>query len=60
MHFAVLFYLFLVGNLFSQLELVDGYKILAVYSFPGKLFENQHVYILIPMLCILDKASPIL
>ncbi|XP_037716694.1 UDP-glycosyltransferase UGT5 [Drosophila subpulchrella] len=42
MQLAVLFYLFLAGNLYSQLEPVEGYKILAVYSFPGKSHFMMH------------------
>ncbi|XP_017015599.3 UDP-glycosyltransferase UGT5-like [Drosophila takahashii] len=42
MHFVTIFYLCLAGNLYTQLELAEGYKILAVYAYPGKSHFMMH------------------
>ncbi|XP_017015767.2 UDP-glycosyltransferase UGT5-like [Drosophila takahashii] len=42
MQFVILIYLFLAGNFYSQLELAEGSKILAVYAFPGKSHYMMH------------------
>ncbi|XP_017073251.2 LOW QUALITY PROTEIN: UDP-glycosyltransferase UGT5 [Drosophila eugracilis] len=42
MKFALLFHLLLAGYLYSQPELAEGSKILAVYAFPGKSHFMMH------------------
>ncbi|XP_032306981.1 UDP-glycosyltransferase UGT4-like [Drosophila ananassae] len=42
MHFILLAYLLLAGNLFYPIRSVDGAKILAAYSFPGKSHYMMH------------------
>ncbi|KMY95480.1 UDP-glycosyltransferase UGT5 [Drosophila simulans] len=42
MQFPLLFGLLLAGTLYSQLEIAEGSKILAVYAFPGKSHFMMH------------------